>query len=173
MSNPLNDNAWYQITESRVDFNSSMQLTGTDLVFSTASATAAEYWQILNIGNGQYALRNQNFGISKQLATCYAPKELDASKTKPCMQDSDPNDFQKWTISDWGDGTYRIQNVGNGTQYNLDCHPGNPMFLSSVTAATPKQPAQHWMVSSLKAIDDGAYSTTFTVSSTLWEAYHS
>jgi hypothetical protein len=76
------------------------------------------------------------------------------------MLPSSGDDSQKWRIDSWGDGTFKFVNVANGSNYNMDCHPGNPLFMSSQTAATPKQPAQHWEFSSIAAIDDGAYSTT-------------
>jgi len=79
------------------------------------------------------------------------------------MQTASGDKSQLWQIEAWGDGTWRFVNVGNGSNYNMDCHPGDPMFMSSVTAAVPNQPAQHWEFSSLAEINDGAYSTTITV----------
>ncbi|KAF2673027.1 hypothetical protein BT63DRAFT_475599 [Microthyrium microscopicum] len=161
----LDSNAWYQITETRVDFNSSLQLSGNAPFFGAEGPNALQFWQFMPVGNGQYALRNLNTGLSKQLGVCYSASELDPSKTQPCMIASTADDSQKWVVSDWGDGTYKITNVGNGTKYNMDCHPGNPVFMSSVTDATPKQPAQHWEVSSRKAINDGAFSTIISSAS--------
>lgn len=69
-----------------------------------------------------------------------------------------------WDIADWGDETLRFVNVANGTDYVLDVHPGNPVFLNDdiETDEESYQPAQHWLITSVDAINDGAYSTTFT-----------
>jgi len=80
------------------------------------------------------------------------------------MQPASGDDSQLWQIEAWGDGSWRFVNVGNGSDYNMDCHPGDPMFMSNTTAALPKQPAQHWLFSSLSDINDGAFSTMITVS---------
>lgn len=67
---------------------------------------------------------------------------------------------QEWTIdTSWDDGTYRFQNVENGTGWNLDVHPGTPVFMSDSISESPNQPAQHWLLDARKEINDGAFST--------------
>jgi Ricin-type beta-trefoil lectin domain-like len=124
MSNLFDSDAWYQVTESRVDFNSSLQVAGTGLVMAAAGPKTYQFWQIFYLGNGTYSLRNKQNGLHQQLGTCYAAAETDPSRTQPCMRDSAGDDSQKWTITQWGDGTYKLINNGNGTGLNLDCHPG-------------------------------------------------
>jgi Ricin-type beta-trefoil lectin domain-like len=161
-------NAWYQITESRVDFNSSLQILGQGLFFSGQCGTCTnQKWQMQLDSSGQYQLKNSASGVSKQLSVCYTPAETDSSKTQPCMLPSSGDDSQKWRVDPWGDGTFKFVNVGNGSKYNMDCHPGNPLFMSSQTAATPKQPAQHWEFSSIGVINDGAYSTTVSTTTVM------
>lgn len=155
------------MTETRVDFNSSLQIAGDALVMASAGPKTNQYWQIFPVSDSHYQIRNQASGVNKQLATCYNPQEADASQTQPCMQPASGAQSQLWIVNTWGDGTYRFVNVGNGSGYNMDCHPGNPMFMSSNTALVPRQPAQHWEFSSLRTINDGAYSTTITVCSLL------
>jgi hypothetical protein len=157
--NNIDGNVWYAVTESRVNFSSSLQFTN-NLIFATESSIVAEYWQFYKLDNGHWAIRNKAAGIEKQLGTCYVANEIAPSKTQACMTGSQNVTSQEWTIdTSWNDGTYRIQNVGNGTNYNLDVHPGTPVFLSDDLAASPKQPAQHWMLSSKVDINDGAFST--------------
>ena len=163
MAGNIDGNVWYQITESRVNFNSSLQVAGSGLVMAAAGVDANQYWQLLSIGNNQYVFRNKVDGINKQLGTCYAASEMDPAHTQPCMLNSIGDDSQKWAVSTWSDGAYKFVNIGNGSNYNLDCHPGNPMFMSSVIEETPRQPAQHWLIASLATIGDAAYSTTITV----------
>ena len=157
-------NAWYQITESRVNFSSSLQTSGMGVYMGAAGIKTPQFWQVFSLGDNEYAFRNKANGITHQLGVCYISNEIDASKTEPCVVPSDDSDSQKWTITPWGDGeSYKIGNVGNGTDYIMDCHPGNPMFMSSNTQSNIRQPAQHWMFSSLEIINDGAYSTTISV----------
>ncbi|KAF2094018.1 hypothetical protein NA57DRAFT_61225 [Rhizodiscina lignyota] len=168
MSAPnFDSNTWYQITESRVDFNSSLQIVKdgngnptTALVMAAAGPTDFQNWQIFTLKNGSAILRNQRTGIGKQLGVCAAPTEIDASKTHPCMVDTADDPTQKWDISNWdSDQFQKLQNIGNGTRYNLDCHRGNPLFMSSTTVEEPIQPAQHWEFSSIGVINDVTYST--------------
>jgi hypothetical protein len=171
----IDGNAWYQIIESRVDFKSSLQSSGAQgIFFATECGTCVgQKWQIQVVSDGQYQLRNSVTGIKRQLGVCYTQSETDASKTQPCMLPASGDDSQKWRIDPWGDGTFKFVNVGNGTNFNMDCHPGNPLFMSSQIAETPKQPAQHWSFSSIGAVEDGAYSTsviTTTVSITTGSA---
>jgi hypothetical protein len=154
----IDSNTWYQFTESRVDFNSSLQYNGQGIFFAAQSEDAEQYWQFYTEDSSTYQIRNRNTA-TKQLGTCYNPSEVTAPKTQPCMVPASDDDSQKWTVSTWSDGTYKIQNVGNGTDYNMDVHPGNPLFMSSATAETPKQPAQHWEIQSIGEIDDGTFST--------------
>lgn len=159
----IDGNVWYQLTETRVDFNSSLQQAGNGVVMAAAGPKTLEFWQLFPIGSGLYQIRNRNTGVNKQLATCYNAQEQDPSNTQPCLEPSSGDQSQLWNITQWGDGTFKFVNVGNGSNYNMDCHPGNPMFMASEIAAVPRQPAQHWEFSSLSQINDGAYSTTITV----------
>ncbi|MBE7182729.1 MAG: hypothetical protein INR71_16235, partial [Terriglobus roseus] len=165
-------NTWYQLTETRVDFSVSLQYQAPDkLVMATACSNCNQYWQVIpstfgsdEPNNGSFVLRNRATGVTSQLGVCYDESESDSSRTRPCMLDGGGGNlagpFTKWDITNWAsDGTQKLVNVGNGTDYHLDCHPGNPMFMSSTTAPNPKQPAQHWQFSSIGVINDVTYST--------------
>jgi hypothetical protein len=163
----LEDNVWYAMTETRVNWTSSFQFKNNALVFNDQADTTVEYWQLLRLGNGNFVIRN-NASVSPtiQLTTCYRASENSTGKTQACMLTGIANDpSQQWTIdTSWDDGTYRIQNVGNGTGYNLDVHKGTPLFLSDDISASSANPAQHWLISSKKDINDATYSTQFGLS---------
>lgn len=124
------------------------------------------YWQFIPVDGiaGYYAVRCYVEGINKQLGTCYNQSELNEQHTQPCLLNSDGSDTQKWNITEWADDekTYRFQNVQNGTGLNMDVHPGNPMFMSNDQNPKNHQSAQHWLMTSVRNINDAAYSTTFT-----------
>lgn len=165
-------NTWYQITESRDGFASSLQLGGAGLVVAPACPDCLQNWQIIPANvefseppNGSFVLRNQKTSTTQHLGVCITPTEQDSSKTTPCMLSKGNNNlkgpFTKWDITNWviGDG-YKFTNVGNGTNsYHLDVHQDNQPFLSSDTDPLPKQSAQHWMVQSVGVINDLTYST--------------
>jgi hypothetical protein len=157
----LDPNTWYQITESRVGFGSSLQFDGSSMFVAAAvkPGSPTQNWQFHPVGDGTYQVRSQASTVFLQLATCYAAGETDASRTRPCMKDARGDDGERWQLLDWGDGTFMMKNVANGTGYNLDCHPGNPLFMNENTAAEPMQPAQHWQVQSLAVVNDAQYST--------------
>lgn len=159
-----------------MDFNTSLQVVKnapSTLSMAAAGTDTFQYWQVFLLKNGSAILRNKAQGIGKQLGVCPAPNEVDSSKTAPCMVDTADVASQKWDILTWlSNGGNKLQNVGNGTNYNLDCHRGNPLFMSSTTAATPEQPAQHWLFSSIGVINDVTYSTAGAVSMTLLNSLH-
>lgn len=162
--NQLSDNVWYAVTETRVNWTSTLQYDKNALVFNNEGTTALENWQFLSLNNGHYNIRNNASAVSSrlQLATCYRNSENSTSKTQACMLNATADPSQEWTLdSSWKDGTFRIRNVGNGTAYNLDVHKGTPVFLSNDTAASSDNPAQHWMLSSKADINDDRYSTVY------------
>jgi hypothetical protein len=164
MSVAIDPNTWYQLTESRVGFTSSLQWDGAG-IFMAAQKTgySGQFWQFQPVGNGNYQIRNLLAANYLQLTTCYQSSEVDASKTRPCMKDARGDASQQWMVQNWGEGdqTFKLVNAGNGTGYNLDCHPGNPLFMNENTAANPVQPAQHWEMTMLSQINNVLYSTTY------------
>lgn len=197
----IDSNTWYQLTETRVDFTSSLQYQGKDIFFAAANDNAQQYWQFFPLPDGNYQLRNRGTD-SKQLGTCYKSSEKSTTKTQPCMIESSDDPSQKWIVDQWSDGNFKFVNVRNGTGYNMgkfggiinavyfsrsrkmwpfkkqhqnimgklcanvcpksvDVHPGNPLFMSPITAEEPIQPAQHWQMKSRELINDGTFSTAF------------
>lgn len=158
----LDGNTWYQITESRVNYTSALFWKGTgSLVFENTDTTdAAMYWQIFHLAGGNFQFRSKSTNILQQLIVCYSASEASTNKTQLCMKVADETRAQKWKMSLWDDGTYKITNVENGTDLQMDWHPGGPGFMSPTIAETPLQPAQHWMFKSISAVEDGVYSTS-------------
>ncbi|KAJ6446697.1 gelsolin repeat protein [Purpureocillium lavendulum] len=172
----LDPNVWYHISEARVDdykkkkFGGMLQSDdkGTFFVFASDKN---QYYQFLAFPRskqpvdgkaGRFAIRASKTAINKQLGVCRVQAETDSSKTRPCMLSPDGSDVQKWDVANWGNDTYRLVNVANGTDYNLDVHPGAAVFLSSNIDTKVYQAAQHWLMTSAKPVNDGAYSTVFT-----------
>jgi hypothetical protein len=54
--------AWYQDTETRVDFSSSLQLAGNGLVMASAGGNALQYWQTIPASKGYNQVRNKVAG---------------------------------------------------------------------------------------------------------------
>ncbi|KAK2608814.1 hypothetical protein QQS21_002671 [Conoideocrella luteorostrata] len=174
----LDPNVWYHVTEGRVDdykktsFQSSFQILNPssnngDKLAVFPIPSPPQYWQFLPVdptNPARYVVRNSERKIMKQLGTCYNSDEIDEQHIQPCMLRSDGADTQKWDITLFpsNNETYRFQNVQNGTKFNMDVHPGNPMFMSSDTDPKIYQPAQRWLLTSVKNIDEAAFSTTFT-----------
>ena len=111
---------------------------------------------------GRYALRCTKTAVGKQLSVCWRQDETDSDHTRLCMATSGGGDEQKWDVANWGNDTYRFINVQNGSSHYLDVHPGSPAFMSSNINTSVYQAAQHWLMTSFKKVDDGAYSTVFS-----------
>ena len=160
-------NMWYQMTEARVGLGSALTGWGGDTTGFEAwnISDTAQHWQILAYPDksNAYAFRSRAAGSGSALAACYEPEEVDPSHTQPRIQPLNPNDnSQKWTFGDWGNNTFFISNVANGSAFHLDVHPGNPVFMSSQTSSEPYDPGQHWEIQTIEAINDVGWSTTLS-----------
>ncbi|KAJ4172389.1 hypothetical protein NW754_002586 [Fusarium falciforme] len=166
----IDPNVWYQLTEAAVDdyegdFVSSLQPVAQDddlHVWPAKDINA--FWQFQPIGDkpGRYAIRCSKTTTQKQLSVCYRPDvKVENRRTHACLLDSDGTDAQHWDVASWGaNDTYRLINVKNGTDYYLDCVPNGPVFLSPNHEGY--QSRQHWLMTSVKDVDDAAYSTVFS-----------
>jgi hypothetical protein len=166
----VDPDVWYHLSEMRVDkyddnkkFGSQLQIKDDGLrVFPIVD----QYWQFQPVDTkerkNRFALRNSSAGPSKQLSVCYVPSDDSNGKTQACMAPSNGLDEQKWDVSDWGDGVLRFINAQNGTDYWLDVHPGSALFMADEIDTSTYQPAQRWVMTSVKNVNDGAFSTTFT-----------
>ncbi|KAK1975815.1 hypothetical protein LZ30DRAFT_693318 [Colletotrichum cereale] len=172
----LDSNAWYSISEGRVanvsdPLTTNLQDTGNGLrVFGKTDAM----WQFQPIGDkdGRYLVRLNSAGVGKQLSVCWSSEEIDSSKTTGCLRRTESDESQQWDITEWENekGTLKFTNVANGTGYVLDVHPGTNLFMSSEIEGTngvsARQPAQHWIMTSSKEVNDGAYSTIYSAGTT-------
>lgn len=161
-------NAWYHISEARVDevdsrLSHTLQTTGDGLrVFPIVG----QAWQMQPVDDepGRYIMRLNSSGVGSHLAACHDPDEVAVSRTVACLQRAALHDSHKWYIEDWGDGGYKISNVANGTDTVLDVHPGSNLFLNPLIEgenSDAEHPAQHWIFSSAREINDGAWSTIY------------
>ncbi|KAK1997918.1 hypothetical protein LX36DRAFT_607873 [Colletotrichum falcatum] len=172
----LDSNAWYSISEGRVanvsdPLTTNLQQTDNGLrVFAKTDAM----WQFQPIGDkdGRYLVRLNSAGVGRQLSVCWNSEEVHPSKTRGCLRKTESDESQQWDITEWESekGTLKFTNVANGTGYVLDVHPGSNLFMSSEIEGTngvsARQPAQHWIMTSSKAVDDGAYSTIYSAGTT-------
>ncbi|KAI8711570.1 hypothetical protein NCS52_01420800 [Fusarium sp. LHS14.1] len=184
----IDPNVWYQLTEAAVDdyegdFVSSLQpvaqdddlhvwpVKGINAFWQFVRLEASQCDPVLNplkiqqpIGDtpGRYAIRCSKTTTQKQLSVCYRPGvKVENRRTHACLLDSDGTDTQHWDVASWGaNDTYRLINVKNGTDYYLDCVPNGPVFLSPNHEGY--QSRQHWLMTSVKDVDDAAYSTVFS-----------
>lgn len=126
----FHSNAWYQVTDSRVGFNKSLQVEGIDPFI--AGRGGYEYWQLFPLDDGNFQIHNRFLGVRKSLAACYNAAETDPTHTRPCLLPAVRDDTQKWSINPWGDGTYYLINIANGSGCHLDWHTAdNSLFMSS------------------------------------------
>jgi hypothetical protein len=167
-------NVWYHITESAVGFDGSLGSAGASETVAAAvfihtfdASYPGDSWQILPISNTTFVLRSKLGTSQHQLDVNLNPKEKDPGRTQPRLAPTEPlSKSQQCTIQPWTDGvSWKLQNRANGTSYNLDVHEeiGAPMFMSSDTEEFPKREGQHWMFSSMSAINDVEFSTSCTV----------
>lgn len=127
-------NAWYSISELRVEevgksLGSTLQITDNGMrVFPMVQ----NHWQMQSVDDipGRYLMRYEGTGVGKQLSACRRNNERSRGKTQTCMEDASKSEDQQWQIEHWGDGSLKIYNIANGTDYQLDVHPGADLFLN-------------------------------------------
>ncbi|KAM0349593.1 hypothetical protein ACHAP4_010372 [Fusarium culmorum] len=171
----IDPNVWYHLTEEWVDdyngnFTGMLQTykedSGDDGFRVYAVKNRKTYWQFQPIDKipGRYSLRCSETTTRKQFAVCYRDFEsVENRRTRACLTDSDGTESQQWDVSLWGTNTtetYLFTNVANGTKYHLDVIPGNAVFMSPNLDGYQKR--QRWLMTSVKNVDDDAYSTVFT-----------
>jgi hypothetical protein len=171
----IDPNVWYHLTEENVDdydgdFKSMLQTYKEDSgddgfrVFSVGNRKT--HWQFQPIGKtpGRYSLRCSETTTRKQFAVCYRDFEsVENRRTRACLTDSDGTESQQWDVSLWGTNkteTYLFTNVANGTKYHLDVIPNSAVFMSPNLDGYQKR--QRWLMTSVRNVDDDAYSTVFT-----------
>lgn len=160
-------NVWYQISERRVD-SASEPLTH-NLVYNddppsfNVFPNDKNYWQFKPVegkAENRWFLRSQKTGTDFHLGTCFKSKEENAAKTQLCLLHANSNaKDQIWETTKWNDGTggVRFINVGNGTDYYLDCHKGGPPFMNGDTDITKFKQAQRWLMSSVSAVEEASF----------------
>jgi len=164
----FDSNAWYAVSEHRVDnvsepLNGNLQGSGDTL---NVFAKNSQDWQLQPVDDvsGRYLLRTNTKGPTMQLSSCYKADEIHRNKTGVCLLGATSDDAQKWDITNWGDGTFKMTNVANGSGFVVDVHPGAALFMNDqIDTSSVVQPAQHWIFSSDKPVNDGAYSTIYSV----------
>ncbi|TQN75341.1 hypothetical protein CSHISOI_00057 [Colletotrichum shisoi] len=171
----LDPNAWYRLSETRVDnstgpFTLNLSLRDVGLRVHPIADDAAAAWQFQPFGDvkGRYLMRLDQAGVKQQLGVCYDAKEPAVGATVACLQESSVDDSQIWEITTWNGKPeeYKFVNVANGTSYVLDVHPKANLFMNKdvegLAGVTETQPAQHWVMSSVSAVNDAAYSTIYS-----------
>ncbi|KAM3468480.1 hypothetical protein MY5147_007890, partial [Beauveria neobassiana] len=151
----INSNAWYHVTEGRVDragrrFSNMLQVdsSSSGLIVSP-NTTPPCYWQFQPFNDTSseesssaprfFVLRNSRDGAAKQLSACHNETEPAPGQTGLCMAAADGADAaQVWQIDQWGSDMskngLRLINAANGTRFWLDVHKGNPPFMNGDTA---------------------------------------
>lgn len=166
----LDPNAWYFLSESRVDnyttpeFTSNFHIRG-DGDLEVSGMQDRQKWQFLPVDEdehpGRYYMRHNFFGPYKQLSVCQVSGEKSRGNTWPCLMESSPKEEQMWNVQDWGDDFLRFVNVKNGSDYWLDVHKGNPPYMRSDADEDNDNLGDKWLYTSVGRVNDDAYSTVF------------
>ncbi len=157
-------NQWYQLTvKSGIGvsmYGSSLFDHGLGTIYfkTTNTTLPTERWQLFPFNSSTYVLRSQDSGHNGYLAATYSVNETTPGQTRPEMRNytlADNSMF--WRITPWGDGTFYLTNLANGTAWHLEVNPDTLMAMSS-NFTTP-QDGGSFSFTQLGAINDQAFST--------------
>ncbi|KAF3036798.1 hypothetical protein E8E12_004819 [Didymella heteroderae] len=167
MSSPdLDTDQWYYIYVGNSDANA---LWGTNLynnqgtsgaIFLNTTQTSLNTmrWQIYPINSTAYVIRSKEGGANAFVGTHYVPAEESEGHTRPRMVRGDiANDSVFWQFSAWGDDTWWLTNVQNGSDWHLNLKQNGLLTMSNNISAP--QNGQRWSFGSIAKIDDKAYSS--------------
>lgn len=144
--------------------------------FTNTSLTEHQ-WQIFPFNSSVYVMRTRGSGPLAFMSAQAALNETTPGHTIPSLRHyTITDDSRYWQISPWGDGTFYLTNLANGTAWHLTNKPTSLMAMSS--NITAPQDGQRFTFNALGAINDGKYSTvavcvasfTFEPSSDSWFA---
>ncbi|KAF9527548.1 carbohydrate-binding module family 13 protein [Crepidotus variabilis] len=135
---------WYRLTNA---------FTGTNLalnVVNDAGTASSGTIQMAAPGNfsGQFWRLEHNPSTSTSTYALYTlflgeSKRLDVfgdDATKPHLANAGNYSGQIWTISPWGDGTWKLTNAYSGSNMNLDTYSDTKVpFMGA-----PDHTGQHW-----------------------------
>ncbi|KAM0328602.1 hypothetical protein ACHAQA_005012 [Verticillium albo-atrum] len=171
MAAVFDSNVWYHISEERVTnatdevFQNTLQTTTDGLrVFGLVN----QAWQMQPIDDepGLYLMRHNASGVGQQLSVCWDPEEAHKSKTIACMRPSSVEDTQKHLFEEIGNtGAFLWKPWANNSDYAMDVHPGSNLFLNDQIqgeTSDAQHPAQRWVFSSARDVNDGAWSTIYS-----------
>lgn len=166
MSLNLDTNAWYQINVTRF---TGLSLRGTVLydkdhkagaAFYTTSNTSdpSQYWQFYPYNASVYLLRCKTPGSKAYLGATQTTNKGVTGNTSPYVADYSISDASMfWTVEPWGDGTYYLWNLGNGSDWRMNVL--QTALLAMDSNITSEQSGEHFSFTTLGAIDADRYST--------------
>ncbi|KAF2492152.1 hypothetical protein BU16DRAFT_620563 [Lophium mytilinum] len=160
----FDQNQWYQIT---VDTSDSLSMAGTELsehragsVFFQVTNTSAplQRWQLFPSKNSTYILRSQS-GPQGYLGASAKPstKSEQGGTTAIMSNHSIADNGVFWHVNTFHDGRSYLNNLANGTAWNLMVKSAGSMAMTSDIKG--EQDRQSFSFTKLGAINDPKYST--------------
>jgi hypothetical protein len=167
MSN-LDSNQWYMLyMNEREDENSYLLGTGLFWKNSTAGAvlfqnnkldSASYKWQFFPINSTTYVIRTGESGSNGFLHAPFDPTVTNVGRTTAAMVRGNVSDSSVyWNVTPWGNGTFYLTNVANGTAWHLSKNDNSGVWMTS--NITAPQPRQQWVFKAVSSINNPAFST--------------
>jgi hypothetical protein len=113
------------------------------LKMAASANYSGQFWRLVDLGGGKYALRTQYLG------DCFSLDVInDGTNDTPWLAATANYTGQFWTLTPWGDGTYKLSNDFTGPGKSLNVFSGsNEPFLGPGNYS-----GQHWTLTSLGPI---------------------
>ena len=140
-------NVWYQLTNAYTGLAMALDVVNDDGPHSSGTLNMAptgsfsgQRWRFVSYTNrpGTYYVYSQFLGSNKRLDV------YGNDKTKPHLADAGNYSGQIWSVTPWGDGTYRLTNAYSGPDLHLDVYSNTKVpFLGDGNHS-----GQHWTLTS-------------------------
>lgn len=173
MSLNLDTNVWYQVNVTKLSGYSLAGNTLTDhdgttggaVLVTTDTTDDAQSWQFYPYNSSAYLLRSKGSGHDSYLSVTVEgggpsdPARDTLGDTVPQMAWYNVTEASMfWEVTPWGDGTYYLSNLANGSSWRLDALDDKRHMVldSNITSA---QSGEHFTFSSLSTIGNSLYSS--------------
>jgi hypothetical protein len=104
---------------------------------------SGQYWKLVDLGSGKYALRTDYLG------DCFSLDVINDGKNEtPWLYATGKYSGQSWSLAPWGDGTFKLWNDFTGSGKSLNVYAGS--FEPFV--GTGDHSGQHWVLTPIRKI---------------------
>ena len=168
---PFTNEAWYVLYTEPPNGGNNLGTSSTigsaegastySVVKTANSSDLCQRWQFFPRNEEHvYLMRNACLGPDIFLQAYWDNLSNSAWTTGVHMARASGGDATSWFMQPWGDGFFKIMNVANGSDWEMDIKENTTPFMTS--NLTEGRIGQHWYYTSVASVTDQGFLTVST-----------